>query len=108
MLLLVLSLLLESFALLPTDDLAFRSVVKSIVAAVELVMLAALISTDEAFVLQLSFSTVELLTSTVPAKIRPTRPNDVILCMLIASFSIIRKGCDDRCGAKTPSTELFC
>lgn len=95
--------MLESFLLL-TDDLTFLSTSVDAV----LLILAALHSCIEAFVLKLSLSTLELVSSTVPANMRPTRPNDVILCILMASFSIIRKGCVDRCGANTPSTELFC
>lgn len=43
----------------------------------------------------------------LPARIRPTLPRETILWTLIASVSMIRKGCDFCCG-KIPSTELFC
>lgn len=49
-------------------------------------------------------------TLTLPAKIRPTRPSEVMLWMLSASPSITRKGCvvRDVDDVYTPSTELFC
>lgn len=78
------------------------------VVAIELLVLATFQSFVDIFVLCVSLSVFELDASIVPAKMRPTRPNDVILCILMASVSIIRNGCVDRCGAKTPSTELFC
>jgi len=43
----------------------------------------------------------------LPAKIRPTRPSDVMLCMLIASVSMTLNGCVERL-VKMPSVELFC
>uniref|UniRef100_A0A8D8FV57 (northern house mosquito) hypothetical protein n=1 Tax=Culex pipiens TaxID=7175 RepID=A0A8D8FV57_CULPI len=49
-------------------------------------------------------------TLTLPARIRPTRPSEVMLWMLSASPSITRKGCvvRDVDDVYTPSTELFC
>lgn len=43
----------------------------------------------------------------LPDRIRPTLPSETMLWTLIASFSMMRKGCDFCCG-KIPSTELFC
>lgn len=55
-----------------------------------------------------SLATVMSDGSILPARMRPTRPKDTMLCTLIASVSMIRNGCVFCCDGKMPSTELFC